>query len=193
MNGGNERIKRRADKCQRSRKLARAAGISVGWRRTPWPAAIERNDTHPCGSLEMGHTSGHEDANTKEEVKTQTHTHRHIHTHTHGAAQHGEKRVCARRRAETYPAEVEVDEGGVPADAELLRDAVVLGAVDLGDVDLPLQLRRQLLPHGGERLAVAAPRGVELDQPRARRGARGDLRVFGGAGVDGGRVCSVCQ
>ena len=101
--------------------------------------------------------------------------------------------MCARRRAETYPAEVEVDEGGVPADAELLRDAVVLGAVDLGDVDLPLQLRRQLLPHGGERLAVAAPRGVELDQPRARRGARGDLRVFGGAGVDGGRVCSVCQ
>ena len=120
-------------------------------------------------------------------------THTDTYTHTHGAAQHGEKRVCARRRAETYPAEVEVDEGGVPADAELLRDAVVLGAVDLGDVDLPLQLRRQLLPHGGERLAVAAPRGVELDQPRARRGARGDLRGFGGAGADGGRGCSVCQ
>ena len=101
--------------------------------------------------------------------------------------------MFSRRRAETYPAEVEVDEGGVPGDAELLRDAAVLGAVDLGDVDLPLQLRRQLLPHGGDRLAVAAPRGVELDQPRARRGARRDLQVFGGAGVGGGRVCSVCQ
>ena len=60
---------------------------------------------------------------------------------------------------------VEVLERGVPADIESAAEVLVHGAVHVADDDAgrPGVEIAELVPRGGERLAVAAPRGVELD------------------------------
>ena len=55
--------------------------------------------------------------------------------------------------------EIVQDQSGVSADTILAADVLVGGAVDLGDLE-GLGGVSELVPHGGEALAVSAPRGV---------------------------------
>lgn len=62
---------------------------------------------------------------------------------------------------------IEELEGWVSLDAEPLANALLRVAVDLCDLDLVLRMLQgecELFVHGGELLAVAAPRGEELDE-----------------------------
>ena len=82
----------------------------------------------------------------------------------------------------------EVLDGGVSTDTILLANSLVLGAVNLDDLEVTVVLVGEIVPGGGKTLAVTAPGGIELDEGLARL----DDRVEGGISGDddGGSVFS---
>ena len=79
-------------------------------------------------------------------------------------------RVHDARSVERVHASVaEQEEGREPADVlvEAVHGDGVLGAVEPGDDHATAEALGELRPVGLERLAVAAPGGVELDEPHA--------------------------
>jgi len=61
-------------------------------------------------------------------------------------------------------------DGGIATDTEARADILLSSAVDLTDVELVAGLLSELDPGGSETLAVATPRGEELDEPETLLG-----------------------